>query len=619
VVVALVVIHLLAGGRTLALSLPSYGILGIAALFSWWPMRRIEIPRRAAPALAASLIFFGYVIARAIFSPEEYLARKDLYMVLAALIVYLLVALNLTSSELRVRLVFVLLILASAHVAVGVIQSLRGDDMMAFRFLPRLDYGARASGFFGYPNHLAAFLEMALPMGLGIMFWSRWRIWAKITVGYFAAICLAGIVLTGSRGGYVSTLAGLLVFGLLSLLAASKRAPKYSILLVAFGVIIAALLAYSGRWALKENLARRDPTISPTEAMSPRIALWQVAVKQFQLHPVFGAGSGFYLYYGREFKPLGIQTDPEYTHNDYLQFLAEYGTVGAVGFVLFLATHLRGGWKAFHNTISREPQTLGAGSNSLALSAGALSAVAACMVHAVVDFPLHNPAVALVMAFVFGILANPSGEIDADSTELKAGFPLGRPFRLVAPALGIWILVIALPTLPAEIYLERARLILSDWRYMESPEIAKAAEQFARRGTRYDTRNPELYYCLGEALIAQAAMTTDTAEKDRLCSESSLAYLRALSSAPRDSRLLLCLASTLDLLKRFDEAEPLYAEAIRRDPISKYAHWEYGHHFELQHKLDEAEAAYRRSLNLGGGPSAQMGLDRITESRKNQP
>jgi tetratricopeptide (TPR) repeat protein len=113
-------------------------------------------------------------------------------------------------------------------------------------------------------------------------------------------------------------------------------------------------------------------------------------------------------------------------------------------------------------------------------------------------------------------------------------------------------------------------------------------------------------------------MTAEPGEKEHLYSAAALAYRRALALAPRDSRLLVCLATALDALQRFDEAAPLYAEALQRDPLSKYAHWAYGHHFELQQKLDEADAIYLRCLRLGGGAAAQTGLDRIAEKRKAQ-
>jgi len=623
-VVAIGVIQVLAGGRHIALCLPSYGLLGVAALLSWWHVRRIEIPRRAALALAASVLFFGYVLIRTILSPEDYLARKDLYMVLGALIVYLLVALNVTSSRLRVGIVLFLLVLASANVAVGAFQFAKGQNFMVFPFLPRADYGSRASGFFGYPNHLAGFLEIPLLMGMGVAFWSRWRPWAKFCVAYFIVVCAGGIVLSGSRGGYISSLAGLLVFGVLSLLVISRRVQKHSTYILIGGALLAVILAWSIQRGVKQDVALSERVKSAVVADSTRMLLWKAAIKQFQLRPIFGAGSGLYLYYGREFRPLGVQADPVYAHNDYVQFLAEYGIVGAIGLVLFLGSHLRGGWKAFSNKISRESQTLGVGSNSLALSTGALSATTACMVHSFVDFNLHSPANAMVMAFVFGVLANPGGEIKVSSKERKGGFRLGRQFRLVTPVLGLCTLILAMPKLPAEIYGERARRVLSDGRYLVSPEMAQDAENYALLGLQYDLKNPELHYYLGEAEVARAIMATDRAEKRRLFGECVEAYQNARALAPRDTRLILCLATSLDALERFDEAAPLYVRVLEVDPYSVYAYWAYGMHFELQQKFDEAEVAYRRSLALGGGAlggggAAQIALDRISQLRKTQP
>jgi hypothetical protein len=623
-IAAIGVVHLLVGGRHVALCLPSYGLLSVAALLSWWHVRRVEIPRRAALALAVGVVFFGYVVVRTVLSPEEYLARKDLYLVLGALIVYLLVALNITSSRFRVGIVLFLLLLASAHVAVGAIQFTKGQNFMPFSFLPRAEYGSRASGFFSYPNHLAGFLEIPLLMGMGVAFWSRWRPWAKFCVGYFIAVCVAGIVMSGSRGGYISSLAGLLVFGVLSLLVVSKRIQKHSTYIMVGGALLAVILAWSIQRGIKQDVALGERVKSAVVADSNRVLLWKAAIKQFESHPVFGTGSGIYLYYGRQFRPLGVQADPVYAHNDYVQFLAEYGIVGAIGLLAFLACHIRGGWRAFGNKISRESQTLGVGSNSLALSTGALSATAACMVHSFVDFNLHSPANALVMAFVFGVLANPGGEIKVSSKEKKGGFRLGRQFRLVTPVLGLCMLVLAMPKLPAEIYAERARRVLSDGQYLISPDMAQTVENYALLGLQYDLRNPELYYYLGEAGIAEAGMAADPVERTKKYSESVDAYRKAVELAQRDTRLLLCLATSLDALQRFGEAAPLYVRVLETDPKSIYGWWAYGMHLELQQNLDEAEAAYRRSYELGGGPlmggsAAAIALDRIAELRKKQP
>src|SRR5204862_6208669 len=111
-----------------------------------------------------------------------------------------------------------LLVTCLSHVAVVAIQVLFVNNFMPIPFLQRFDYGARASGFYVCPNHLAGLLEVVGILGLSITCWSRWPVWSKLLVGYATLVCYAGIVLTGSRGGLISVVASLLVFALLSVL-----------------------------------------------------------------------------------------------------------------------------------------------------------------------------------------------------------------------------------------------------------------------------------------------------------------------------------------------------------------------------------------------------------------
>src|SRR4051812_41990191 len=89
---ALVLTQLLLGGWRPVFSLPGYSLLVLAALLSWCRSLRVPISGRATDGLAAAALFFLYIAGRAILSPEEYLARNDLYMALAGMVMYLLVA-----------------------------------------------------------------------------------------------------------------------------------------------------------------------------------------------------------------------------------------------------------------------------------------------------------------------------------------------------------------------------------------------------------------------------------------------------------------------------------------------------------------------------------------------
>src|SRR5205085_9096902 len=97
----------------------------------------------------------------------------------------------------------------------------------------------------------------------------------------------------------------------------------------------------------------------------------------------------------------------------------EYGIVGGVLFLLFLAAHLHHGWRNFQRLGPRRVAiSRNLASYSLALNLSALAAVAAYMVHSVVDFNLHIPANALLMAFVFGLLANPGIPSDEENSRV---------------------------------------------------------------------------------------------------------------------------------------------------------------------------------------------------------
>ena len=599
---ALVAIDALIGGRRLVLSLPCYGLLSIAAVATLFAHNRRHIPQRLLWCLAASGVFFAYVIVRTLASPVEYLARTDLYMVLGALLLYLLVVLHMNSSGRRLWLVAVLLALAGANVVVAVIQFAKTRDFMVFDFLQRGEYGTRASGFYTCPNHLAGFLETALLLGLSVACWSRCAVWIKILAGYAALMCGVGIMMSGSRGGYVSTFIGLIVFAGLSLFLAVRQHRKKLMVLLGTGLVIVGAIGFGVERMIDESLAIRARVHAVSVVDPSRVQLWQAAVKQFQLSPVLGTGSGTYLYYGRQFRVPEVQTDPVYTHNDYLQFLAEYGLLGMAGLLAFLGVHLWSGWKAFFQAISQRPaESHGSNgltlknparaarkriefrrSNTLALTIGALGSAAACMVHSFVDFNLHIPANTLVMAFVFGLLASPANAKASGSEERGPGAALPvRHLRFVLPALGLWVAWTAVTKFPAEYQGEKAKAILCDGRFLDSDSDLRRAEAFAREALRREKKNPDLHYYLAEAQFARAELSTDPKERESLTAEAVVSYREAVKLAPQDANLYLWLGSALGALKKFDEAEESFQHALRLDPNSAQVHRYYAAHLQM--------------------------------------
>src|SRR5204863_4613646 len=208
----------------LIFSLPAYAILASVGLLTI--SLRQPKPRPAQICLVSSAIFFGYILVRAFFSPVAYTARPDVYAVPGGLIVYLFVACIGTSPKLRAWVLIGLLMLAVVHVLIGAIQFRDGNNFMLIPFLQRFDYGRRASGFYVCPNHLAGALEVLGIFGVSLVCWSRFPTWSKLIIAYVTAVSYAGVLLTGSRGGYASTITSLFVLALLSLFVLRRAGTR---------------------------------------------------------------------------------------------------------------------------------------------------------------------------------------------------------------------------------------------------------------------------------------------------------------------------------------------------------------------------------------------------------
>ncbi len=422
---ALTFLQSLSAEKELFSSLCAYAAIAIASLIAAAAWRQETRPNLC--CVCASMVFVAWVVARALTSPVPYVARPDLYCVLAALTLYGLTITILAEPGRRTVLITVLLAFAVVHVLISVVQFGLGRNYdLLLPSLARVEPSERASGFYVDPDHLAGLLEVVGVLGLGVAAWSRWPSWSRVLVGYLTAACYLGLALTGSRGGYLSTATSLILFCLLSFAtlrtAGAARFLKFGS--IGLAVIMAALLI--GWLALRGSTVLQRQVNNIVTADRGRIDLWQAAIQQWKLKPIVGTGSGTYLFYGREFRSPQMQSDPVEVHNDYLHLLCEYGILGALTFLVFLGTHIRHGFSAFTQL---GPKRIAAGSslrsNRLALNIGALCAVAAYVVHSAVDFNLHIPANALLLAFVFGLLANPGLEHCAERlvSRLSPNFP----------------------------------------------------------------------------------------------------------------------------------------------------------------------------------------------------
>ncbi len=558
---------MLIGGKELVFCLPSYSLIALAALVAFFTLRSDGSADLF--CLFSSALFFGYIVIRALTSPAPYFASSDLYSVLAALVIYGLTVTTLATSRKRIALLVALLALAVLQVFVGLVQFGVAENFKVVPFLEKITGMQRATGFYTNPDHLAGLLEILGIFGLAITCWSRWPSWSRVIFGYLTAISYAGLAMTGSRGGYLSAAASLIVFVFLSLLALRPAGRTLLLKFGAGGLVALALALLAAGFLVRQNtqVSGRIGTVELLD--NSRFDLWRAAIEQWKLQPLIGTGSGTYRFYGRQFRSERMQSDPIYVHNDYLHLLCEYGLVGLAGLLLFSYAHLRRGWRSF---VLLGPRRVDAGgpfrSDRLALNIGALGAIAAYTVHSMVDFNLHIPANAVLLAFAFGVLARPGAKIDSAGAR---SFTLAP--RLATALLAGVLLVQSTRLFPGEYFALRARMALEN----EEPATSIL---FAKKALRYERQNPMIFFYLGRALLAlryqaeQGEAATPSAE------EVLAAFEQAHRLAPLDGTYALDLALTYDELRRFSEAEWMYGVARTRDPRSQALAQLYEAHLE---------------------------------------
>jgi hypothetical protein len=357
------------------------------------------------------------------------------------------------------------------------------------------------------------------------------------------------------------------------------------------GVIAAVALLGGGiAYVADRSFVIRTRANTVFDSTDIRLQLWDAAWKQFKLAPAFGTGSRTYVYYGRMFRKPQVDRDPVFTHNDWLQTLAEYGIVGVLLVVGFVLAHLRHGWRRWQGMIGHlSPIMAGADeSRSLALQIGILSAIAACLVHAVMDFNLHIPANSLVAAFLFGMLATRQ----TDPGKQRAS-RMGRALHAIPAALGLWMLILSLPRIRGEMFAESARGKFAAGRI-------RLALEDAGQALASGARSPELYFQIGEVQrFLSTSLPSEEARQWALV-DAHDAYAEALAIFPQDVGIVLRDIWALSRLGRFEEAEPLLARAKELDPNSPKVWICSALHWKLRDKPAVALAEYRMAEKVGG-------------------
>lgn len=416
----------LASNRTWALGLLALGMLFLLAVLCISRFCRRE-PVFSALGVGALPLGFLYLFAlwlgfqwtgfiSGVDTADAFNTLQYLLATLTYIAAFSLVLLSINSSV-HVRW------LMAAILASGVCQALIAIVLFAsqakymFLFMP-FAQGSRATGTFANFDHLAGYMELCIPAGVGLMLAHmgsgesrtlnrreyavnalKFMMSGKMLVRLMLVIMVIALVLTRSRMGNVAFFTSMLVIGGVAML----RNPRMRI--AAFWLILSLIVVdviVVGQWvgidrvverlqntALDNEQFRGEETVEQ-RSQTPRQA-WGMVVER----PLSGFGAGsFYTVFPR-FKSSDKNLYWDHAHNDYVQLAAETGCVGfglLTAIMLMTIAKILILWKKHEPRINR------------GVAFGVAMAICAILIHSWVDFNLQIPANALVFCVLLAVV-----------------------------------------------------------------------------------------------------------------------------------------------------------------------------------------------------------------------
>jgi len=267
----------------------------------------------------------------------------------------------------------------------GAVQALLG-------IIQRLSGTPRPTGSFFNTDMMAGYLAPSVLLAISLILLKHVKargLGARAALLLFTCAGLLALFLTGSRGGALALLAGLLV-----------------ILWVRWRVWALAAVALLTVLLLVLPTPIRDRMSSNDVYAYSRTGIWTATAAMTADHPQ-GVGLGNFKYYWSRYNFPVQDAVARYgrsantAHSEYLQIGAEMGVAGLLAFLYgaFLLTRLM--WRSI-----KMPETGG----DTAVAAGVSGGITAILVHAAVDSNLHEPGIVFLLILLAVMLMAAGGQ-----------------------------------------------------------------------------------------------------------------------------------------------------------------------------------------------------------------
>lgn len=308
---------------TVAMVCMGAGMAGF--MYRWW--LDPDFTLHGTPYNWAIAIYMVCGAASILVSPDKLYSLSIWYvMVLIYFMTYVLVSQNITTAKQVRGMAYALGLSAAIVVLYGFFQFVVGIDTSEMRWVdgeafPELK--KRVFSTWENPNILAAYLDIVACVLLGLYA----KLQDKKTRGLLVAglICtLACLAMTYARGACMTIAVIMMGYGAL-------KDRKLLLIVIAAVALVLVLNPVM--------LDRMSTMLSAGDTSSEmRIAMWESTIQMITDHPVLGIGGGAYslVYPIYDTYIVDGSVTLVHAHNIYLNYLAEVGIMGGMGFFIFL-------------------------------------------------------------------------------------------------------------------------------------------------------------------------------------------------------------------------------------------------------------------------------------------
>ena len=570
--------------------------------------------RRIHPAAVSWIPFLGYALWNVLWvTPVRWLGWFD-WLAWVNMAAVFWVALHLLRDRRPRRAVFFVLIgLALVGVLLACYQRFVDPKWLMLGRVQIAEYHGRASGPFGIPNSLAAFLLLLLPATGWLAGRSGATSVERVGWGWVTAVLLLGFVLTISRGGWIAMGVALTAWPLFGRRGRWTRKLIYSAGALAATALLAGIVI-----ATVPKARERFVRLANQSGERSRPIMWRAAWDLFESSRLWGTGGGSYNVVFERSRPEQFLDDPQWAHNEYLNTLSDYGLVGfglAVGGI---------GWVGI-GCVRRRPKTEMKWKADWTEDPGLTTALTIGLVAFAVqisfDFHLKIPALAMTAATIVAWIVRSCWP---DLREVKAGESRRTGLVVVvagtAVVAGGWFVI---PLGWGEALRYRARQEIDQLALVAVTDpVRKARIEYAHaeleRAVRLSPRNGQAWADLAYAASLQPLVESARREHWGRIAES--AADRALALSAVHAEFWVRRGGARDLQGRWLGAGDDFGRAIELAPRNAWIWYYQAEHLSRRsnaHGLRDSALAF--CLRLDPGNSAGLALRQRLAISQNVP